>query len=65
MSEYAELCRDMRDHKREMKAKFGVLCEGCKIARPKAHPTIMLPQQRCKVCGNKDNRPRSIMENSK
>lgn len=62
MSEYAELCRDMRDHKREMKDKFGVLCEGCKIKRPKAHPTIMLPQQKCKVCGHKDNRPRSIME---
>lgn len=62
MSEYAELCRDMRDHKRKVKGEFGVLCEGCKIARPKAHPTIMLPKQKCKVCGHKDNRPRSIME---
>ena len=62
MSEYAETCRDMRDIKRKLKDALGVLCEGCKVARPKAHPTIMLPQQTCRVCGNKDNRPRSLID---
>jgi len=61
MSDYGDLCRDMKSYKRNMKDRFGVKCEGCKAARPKAHPTIMLPQQRCRVCGNKDNRPKSIM----
>ena len=43
---------------RQLRRKhFGVNCPGCKIARPKAHPTILLPGQRCKVDGYRDTRP--------
>ena len=51
MSDYGDLCRELRDAKREHRAKFGALCPECKRVRPKAHPSILLPQQRCKVDG--------------
>lgn len=58
MSEYGELCHDMRDLRKARRAAFGVNCPQCKIKRPRAHPTILLPQQRCKVDGYRDPRPR-------
>lgn len=58
MSDYGDLCRDLRSAKREHRLKYGVLCPECKRVRPKAHPTILLPQQRCKVDGYRDPRPR-------
>ena len=29
----------------------------CKVVRPRAHPSILLPQQRCRVDGYRDPRP--------
>jgi len=56
MSEYGEMCRDIREANREAKALFGIPCEGCKKKLPKAEPTIMMPQRKCKVCGYQDYR---------
>jgi hypothetical protein len=49
--------RDMNDHRKALRAKFGVNCPQCAIKRPKAHPSILLPQQRCRVDGYVDPRP--------
>ena len=38
------------------RAAFGVNCPKCADARPKAHPSILLPGQRCKVDGYRDPR---------
>lgn len=38
--------------------KYGVNCPGCPKIQPKRIPTILLPGQRCKVCGYVDTRPR-------
>lgn len=57
MSETAELYRAMGDHKKRLRAKYGVNCPQCAINRPKAHPSILLPQQRCRVDGYRDPRP--------
>ena len=62
MSEYGELCRDMREFKRHRRLKFGVECPQCKIVRPKTNASILLPQQKCRVDGYVDPRPRSIMD---
>lgn len=59
MSDYGDMCRDIRDARREARSKHGVNCPQCAIARPKAHPSILLPQQRCKVDGYRDPRPRT------
>lgn len=59
MSDYGDMCRDIRDARREARAKHGVPCPKCAEVRPKAHPSILLPQQRCKVDGYRDPRQRT------
>lgn len=58
MGDMAEYFNDLRDHKKAIRQRYGVLCPQCQIVRPKAHPTILLPGQRCKVDGHRDPRPR-------
>lgn len=59
MSEHAEIWRAMDAHRKAMRAKYGVDCPFCEAARPrtKTNPTILLPQQRCRVDGYSDPRP--------
>lgn len=57
MSEQVEIFAAMKDHKKRLRAKYGVNCPQCAVKRPKAHPTILLPQQRCRVDGYIDPRP--------
>lgn len=62
MSEEAQIFAFMRRRTRIRKQKYGVPCPQCKVVRPLAHPTIMLPGQRCKVDGYVDPRPRLTRE---
>lgn len=57
MSETVELYKAMGDHKKALRAKYGVNCPQCVAKRPKAHPSILLPQQRCRADGYRDPRP--------
>lgn len=57
MSETVEFYRAMDDHKKRLRNKYGVNCPECAKKRPKAHPSILLPQQRCRVDGYRDPRP--------
>jgi hypothetical protein len=57
MSEATEIFGILKDHKKALRAKYGINCPQCAIKRPKAHPTILLPQQRCRVDGYVDPRP--------
>jgi hypothetical protein len=57
MGDMAEAFRDLRDHKKALRQRYGVLCPQCQIVRPKAHPTILMPGQKCKVDGYRDARP--------
>lgn len=59
MSDYGDMCRDLREARRETRARHGVPCPVCIEKLPKASPTILLPQQRCKMHGYRDLRPRS------
>ena len=61
MGDMAEVFNLLKERKREQRKLFGVNCPVCTERLPKAHPTIMLPQQVCKICGYKDPRPRSAM----
>lgn len=56
MSETIESFKGMADHKKRLRAAYGVECPECKIKRPKTHATILLPQQRCRVDGYRDPR---------
>ena len=56
MGDMGDIFNAHREHRKEQRAKYGVLCPQCKITRPRAHPSILLPGQRCKVDGYRDPR---------
>lgn len=57
MGDLADDFKAWRAERREQRARLGVSCPRCASARPKATPSILLPQQRCKVDGYRDPRP--------
>jgi hypothetical protein len=59
MSDYGEMCRYIRDGRREAREKHGVPCPECVRLLPRAAPSVLLPQQRCKIHGYRDPRPRT------
>ncbi len=59
MSDYGEFCRDLREARREARTKHGVPCPVCIQKLPKACPTILLPQQVCRIHGYRDPRART------
>ena len=61
-SEMGDMYRAMRDEKKRLRAKHGVDCPECKKLRPKAFPSVLLPQQKCRVDGYRDPRPRLTPE---
>lgn len=59
VSDYGDMCKDIREERRRVRDKFGVPCAVCREKLPRAHPSILLPQQRCKIHGYRDPRPRT------
>jgi len=57
MSDSIDGYKDLANHKKALKQKHGMSCPKCALQRPKAHPSILIPQQRCKVDGYRDPRP--------
>jgi hypothetical protein len=62
MSEVGEIYGAMRDMRKHLRAKYGVPCPECVRKLPKANPTILLPQHRCRIHGYRDPRPESLMD---
>lgn len=62
MGDMGEIFNAMRDHKKAIRAKFGVQCPQCRVKEPRRQPTLLLPGQRCKVDGYRDPRPRLTEE---
>ena len=58
MGDMGDIGNALKDHRREMRLKHGIQCPRCKEKRPRAHASILLPGQRCKVDGYVDQRPR-------
>lgn len=56
MGDMGDDFKAFREHMRELRDKYGVNCPRCAIKRPRAHPSILLPQQRCRVDRYKDPR---------
>lgn len=54
----ADYWHDVKEHRKSLRARLCVSCPGCPKIQPKRDPTILLPQQRCKVCGYRDIRKR-------
>jgi hypothetical protein len=62
VSEMGEMFSGMRQHTKELRAKFGVPCPVCVTKLPRACPSILLPAQRCRIHGYRDPRPRSLTD---
>lgn len=62
MSDVIDTDKAMDEHREALRAKFGVPCPQCRIARPKTNPSILLPQQRCRVDKYVDPRPQLTNE---
>lgn len=49
MGDMGEIFNAMRDHKRRIRAKYGVPCPRCCVEQPFRQPTILLPGAVCRV----------------
>lgn len=58
MSDYGDMCHDLKEAKRRVRAKYGVPCPECIRLLPRADPTILLPAQSCTKRGHKYKDPR-------
>ena len=59
MSDYGDMCRELREYKRDARQALGIPCPKCLRLLPNASPSILLPQQRCRIHGYRDGRPRT------
>ena len=57
MSETIEVFAGMREHKKRLREKHGAQCPECARLLPKASPSILLPQQVCRIHKYIDPRP--------
>jgi len=58
MGDVCDTFNALHEYRKEQRSLYGVNCPDCRIKQPKRIPSILLPQQRCKVCGYRDPRPR-------
>ncbi len=52
MGDMGDIFRAQKEYLKELKARDGIDCPGCKIKEPKRIPTRLLPGWKCKVCGH-------------
>lgn len=57
MGDIGDYFNDLKDARKERRAALGVPCQRCAVVRPKAHASILLPNQRCRVDRYRDPRP--------
>lgn len=59
MNDDGDMFRELRQARQKARALYGQPCPECLRLLPKASPSILLPQQRCKIHGYRDTRPRT------
>jgi len=57
MSDMIEMLQGLKDHKKRLRRKYGVDCPECVRLLPKANPSVLLPQQVCRIHKYRDERP--------
>lgn len=58
MSDMGDHFNDLREDRKQQKAKFGIDCPGCREKFPRAQPSKLLPGWKCRTCGYVDARPK-------
>lgn len=61
MSDMGDHFRELKEDRKILRQRYGVSCVGCQEKFPKANPSILLPQQRCRTCGYVDPRPKLMV----
>ena len=56
MSDYGDMCKDLREARAEVRRKYAQPCPECVAKLPKAEPSRLLPGQKCKIHGYRDPR---------
>ena len=56
-----DIFKELKSERQNLRSRLGINCPGCNKREPKRTPTILLPGQRCKVCGYVDPRPREAV----
>jgi hypothetical protein len=57
MGDMGEIFGAHRELKKQLRARYGQPCPECVRKLPKAHPSILLPQQVCRIHRYRDPRP--------
>ena len=65
MSDTIDDYKAIKQRRKEDRAAFGVPCPVCVEKLPKAHPSILLPGQRCRIHGFRDQRDERIMDTNR
>ena len=58
MGDMGDVFNDMKEHRRDLRARFGVDCPRCQKKQPWRTPSILLPGQICRVDGYRRPGPR-------
>ncbi len=56
MGEEGDFWRDCREKRKKERRGLGIPCPQCNVFQPKRNPTILMPGQKCRVCGYVDPR---------
>lgn len=64
MGDVGDYWNDVKFDRRQRREKFGVACPRCKEVRPRTCASILMPGQRCKVDGYRDQRSPEIMKDA-
>lgn len=62
MSEAMEYFRDAKDFRKHLRSIYGVPCPECVRLLPRANPSLLLPEQTCRIHRYRDPRPESVMD---
>ncbi|CAB4180129.1 hypothetical protein UFOVP1040_31 [uncultured Caudovirales phage] len=62
MSDTGETFRAMTAHRKRVREVWGRPCPVCVEKLPRANPTILIPQRRCRIHGYTDPRPELTSE---
>ncbi len=57
MSDTIDGYKDIANHRKALRRAYSVNCPMCAQQRPRANPSVLLPQQRCRLDGYRDPRP--------
>ena len=57
MSDMTDMFQGLKGHNKRLRKVYGVDCPECVRLLPKANPSVLLPQQVCRIHKYRDERP--------